>query len=140
MTDAVGAVLSWQSGMRFLARSHSGHEVTLDSVTGPEHEGPSPVELVVIGLAGCTAMDVVAILAKMRQELTALEVAVRGERADSSPKRLVAVELIYRLTGRRLSREKAERAVELSHSTYCAVLASLRADCKVTTAIEIAEA
>lgn len=139
MAEEVRARLAWEAGLRFAAHSGSGHTVTVDAPGRPGHAGPGPIELLLIGLAGCTGMDVVAILEKMREPITGLEIEARGERSDQNPKRVTAVALTYRLRGRGVSREKVERAVQLSHSTYCAVLASLRPDCKVTSAIEIAE-
>jgi len=136
---ATMARLSWVSGLRFEARSESGHTVTMDSQARPGHAGPSPMELMVAAVAGCTAMDVVSILEKMRQPVAGFEVEVTGERADGNPKRLTAIGITYRLRGVGLAREKVERAVELSHSTYCSALASLRPDCVVTSAVEIIE-
>jgi len=97
------------------------------------------MELMLIGIAGCTAMDVVAILERMRQPLAALDVEITGERAEQHPKRFTAISITYRVRGQGLAREKVERAVELSHSTYCSAVVSLREDCKVTTNIEITE-
>ncbi len=138
MAEELKARLTWKGGMQFAATGEkSGHSVVLDS---PAHEGcagPSPMELLLMGVAGCTAMDVVAILAKMRQNLTALTVDIIGERAPTNPKYYTAITLVYRLAGEGLEREKVERAVQLSHQTYCSALASLRPDCRVTTQIEL---
>jgi putative redox protein len=139
MAVYTGAKLTWESGFRFTATPDSGHPVTIDSPSRPGHVAPSPVELLIIGVAGCTAMDVVSILEKMREPLAGLEVEISGERAEKHPKYVSSISIKYRLRGQGLSREKAERAVELSHSTYCSALASLRPDCKVTTNIEILE-
>ena len=98
------------------------------------------MEMLVMGIAGCTGMDVVSILEKMRQPLSGLEVEVVGDRAQLHPKRLKAISIRYRFRGSGLAREKVERAVELSQTTYCSVLASLRDDCPITTSIEIADA
>lgn len=98
------------------------------------------MELLVMGIAGCTAMDVVSILEKLRQPLSGLDVEIVGDRAKQHPKRLTAITITYRARGEGLARDKVERAVELSHSTYCSAIASLREDCKVTTSIEIVEA
>jgi putative redox protein len=126
--------------MRFTAEPGSGHRLTIDSVTRPEHAGPGPMEMLVMGIAGCTAMDVVSILEKMRQSVSGLEVEVVGDRALHHPKRLKAISITYRVRGSGLVRDKVERAVELSQTTYCSVLASLRDDCPITTTIEIGDA
>ena len=138
MPGATHASLSWKSGTHFVARSGSGHTVTLDSVSHAVHLGPSPMELLLIGVAGCTAMDIVALQGKMREHLTDLEVTITGERAAANPKRYTAIHITYRLRGKELAMEKAQRAVALSMSTYCGALASLRPDCKVTSSVEIA--
>ncbi len=137
MGERTRAVLEWDGDLRFRARSGSGHEVVLDSTSRPDHAGPSPMELFLTGVAGCTAIDVVAILDKMRLPLTALTVEVAGERAATNPKRFTAIELRYRVRGANLPREKVERAVSLSLSTYCSAVASLHPDCRVTTAIDL---
>jgi putative redox protein len=139
LAEQTRAKLAWQSGLRFAAEPASGHAVTIDSVGRPGHTGPGAMELMLIGIAGCTAIDVVAILERMRQPLSGLDVEIVGERAEQHPKRFTAISITYRVRGQGLAREKVERAVELSHSTYCSALASLRADCKVTASIEIAE-
>jgi len=139
MAEKTSAHLRWIDGMKFLGRSESGHGVVMDSPKDPEHAGASPMEHLLLAVAGCTAMDVVAILGKMRQNVTGLEVAVEGERAEANPKRFTSIEMVYRVRGRGLSRDKVERAVELSQSTYCSASATLRPDCAVTSRIELVE-
>ncbi len=139
MSEVTRATLSWHKGSAFVARAGSGHAVLLDSPARPEHLGPSPMELMLAGIAGCTAIDVVAILTKMRVEVTGLEVDIRGTRADSNPKYFQKIEIVYRLRGRGVSLEKAERAVALSHSTYCSATASLRPDCRLVHHVEVEE-
>ena len=137
MANETTAALEWTGGLQFVARSGSGHEVTLDSPSRPEHRGASPMELFLAAIAGCTAMDVVAILEKMREPLATLAVSIVGERAESHPKYFTAIEIVYKASGTGLNREKLERAVELSHERYCSAVASLRPDCRVTTRIEL---
>lgn len=139
MAEQTRAKLVWQSGLRFTAEPASGHTLTIDAVNRPEHAGPGPMEMLVMGIAGCTAMDVVSILEKMRQPVTGLEVEIVGDRALHHPKRLKAISITYRVRGSGMAREKVEHAVELSKTTYCSVIASLRDDCTITTRIEIEE-
>lgn len=139
MGDALNATLTWKGSLRFEAAVGSGHSLLLDSPARPDHAGPSPMEAMLAALGGCTAMDVAAILERMREPPVALTVEVRGERAPTNPKRFTALAFSYHVTGHQLTREKVERAVELSHSTYCSALASLRPDCAVTSSIEISE-
>jgi putative redox protein len=140
MAEQNTATLRWQHGLHFEVVSGSGHTLATDSISRPEHRAPSPMELFLAGVAGCTAMDVVAILAKMREEVTAMEVSATGERAPNHPKHFTAIEITYRIVGRDVSEEKVRRAVELSHGTYCSAAASLRPDCRVTSRVEIREA
>jgi len=115
-------------GMAFRATTDSGHELMLDAA--PEHggadRGPRPMELLLVGLAGCTAMDVIGILRKMRQDVTGYTVRVEAQRAEEHPKVLTAITVEHVLRGRRLSAEAVRKAVELSVSRYCAVGAMLQ--------------
>ncbi len=140
MAERSRAVLTWESGLRFQAQPESGFGVALDSPVSGQRGGAGPMELMLVAIAGCTAMDVVSILGKMREPLAGLAVEITGERAEHHPKRFTALSITYRVRGAGLAREKVERAVELSHSTYCSAIASLRPDCPVTTAIEITPA
>jgi putative redox protein len=139
MAEQTRARLFWQQDLRFVARSDSGHGVVVDSPKSETAAGASPMELFLIGVGGCTAIDVVSILKKMREHVTGLEVELAAERAPSHPKYFTTVEILYRVRGRGLDRSKVERAVELSHSTYCSASASLRADCPIRSRIEMVE-
>jgi putative redox protein len=140
MSEPTGATLTWQGEHRFEAHSRSGHRVITESVGRPGHQAASPMELLLVAVAGCTAIDVVSILEKMREPFSALQVEILGHRAESHPKYFTSMEITYRLRGRGVNHGKVERAVELSHSTYCSAVASLRPDCSITTRIEISEA
>jgi putative redox protein len=137
MAEQTTGVLTWLGGTRFEARSGSGHALLTESVARPGHQGPSPIELFLLGIGGCTAIDVAAILEKMREPVTGIAVELRAERAETHPKYFTAVEITYRVMGSGVNREKVERAVGLSHSAYCSAVASLRPDCAVTSAIVI---
>jgi putative redox protein len=139
MAEHTKAALTWQGAHRFEARSGSGHAIVTESVSKEGHQAASPMELFLVAIAGCTAIDVVAILEKMREPVAGLRVEIDGARAETHPKYFTAIEITYKLTGRGLNREKVERAVELSHSTYCSASASLRPDCVLTNRIEISE-
>lgn len=139
MSEVTRATLSWHQGLAFVARAGSGHAVLLDSPARADHLGPSPMELMLAGIAGCTAIDVVAILGKMRVQISDLQVEISGKRAESNPKYFTEIEITYRLEGKNVPREKAERAVALSHSTYCSATASLRPDCRIVHRVEVEE-
>lgn len=129
--------LVWQEGLRFGATSGSGHAVTVDSSKQDGHQGPSPMELVLLGIGGCMSMDVISILQKMKQPVAGLEVRLRGEQNPSHPKYYTRVELTFVVRGAGVDRERVERAIELSRTTYCSAVNSLRPDCTVTTLVEL---
>lgn len=124
----------WEEGLRFEGAGRGGQPVTLDSAAAA---GPSPMEAMLMGLAGCMGVDVVDILAKMRIPPSALEVRVEGDRRAEPPRRLTAVRMVFRVDGVAPDdRPKLRRAVDLSRDTYCSVLHSLRPDLDVDVRIE----
>ncbi len=114
----------WKEGLQCEAYAPGGHTLLLDSPLGT-NAGPSPMGLVLVALAGCTAMDVVSILQKQRQPFTGLEVVVRAERATEHPKVYTGYEVVYIVRGQGVDRRAVERAVELSENKYCSVGAML---------------
>ena len=115
------ASVIWDKRMSFQGTADSGNVVPLGTVpeVGGDDDGFRPLELLVIGLAGCTAMDVISILTKKRQDITDFEVRVHAERADEHPKVFTHITIEYLVTGNEISRETVERAVELSAEKYC---------------------
>jgi putative redox protein len=123
------------AGMRFGARI-GDHALTLD--TGPGAAGPSPMDAVLAALGGCTAMDVISILRKQRQQVTGYDVVVTGERRmDAHPKVYTRIEVVHRVRGRDLRPAAVEEAVRLSETRYCAVHAMLSPAVPITTRFEI---
>jgi putative redox protein len=98
---------------------------------------PSPVEMLLVALGGCHAMDVIAILRKRRQRVTGYEVEVAGERRDAHPRAFTRIEILHRLRGRDLSPRAIEDAIHLSHTKYCSVQASLDPGIVVTNRYEV---
>lgn len=123
------ATLAELEGMAFNVRTGSGHTVALDAT--PDHggrgKGPSPMEMLLMGLAGCTGMDVIALLRKMRQDVTSYEVHVSGIQAEEHPRLYTSVDVEHRVRGRGLDRAMVERAVNLSATRYCPASATLSA-------------
>jgi putative redox protein len=118
-TKAVSTIqLTWAGDHRFDTGRPGGPTLRLD---GSGETGQSPVDAVMSALSACTAVDVVDILAKRRTPLSALSIDAVGTRADSTPKRIVAAELTYHLTGEGVDRAHAERAIELAITKYCSV-------------------
>lgn len=127
---------TWIDKHQFNGISDSGHSVVVD---GDSAAGNSPMELVLIGLCGCTGYDVVSILQKKRELFTSLEVRAEAERAASPPKIYTNIKLIYRVGGK-VSRKAVEDAVRLSKEKYCSVSAMLEKTAKITAHIEYLDA
>ena len=122
-------------GLRFDCLAGSGKSSSIDS--GPQMIAPSPVEALLIALAGCTAMDVIAILRKKRQQVTAYTVDIQGERRTEHPKGYTSIQLMHRFRGRALDAGAIAHAIELSHTKYCSVQASLDPAIPVVNEFEI---
>lgn len=116
-----------QDGMHFMGEL-DGFEIPIDADAnfGGTDKGPKPKGLMLTSLAGCTAMDVISILRKMRIEPEAFSVETEAELTDEHPKVFKSVKITYRLKGKDIPREKVERAVELSQDQYCGVSAMLK--------------
>ena len=129
---------TWAGGLRFVHRSASGHAVVTDAPAdkGGGGTAPSPMEFVILGLIGCTGVDVVSILQKMRQPLTSCEVQATSERAEDHPRVYTRIHLVYILRGD-LDPKKVQRAVELSEKTFCSVSAMLRGTAKITSEVRL---
>lgn len=128
----------WQEGLRFEAHAPSGHTLVIDSPQGT-NAGPSPMGLVLVALAGCTAMDVISILEKQRQPVTGLEVVVRAERVTEHPKVYTGYDVAYIVHGQGIDRHAVERAVALSEDKYCSVGAMLGKAAPIRHTIELQE-
>lgn len=116
--------VKWSGDMAFAANV-DGFDMMLDAK--PEHggkdRGPRPKQLMMVSLAGCTAMDVVSILKKMRVQLEDLTVKIEGELTEEHPKHFTSMHIIYEFKGKDLPQDKLERAIELSQDNYCGVSA-----------------
>ncbi len=125
--------------MSFLARTGSGHLVPMDGAAagGGNNLAPRPMEMVLVGTAGCTAYDVVLILKRGRHAVEGCEVAVTAERAPEDPKVFTRIELNFTVRGRRLSRDAVSRAVQLSHEKYCSATAMLAKTAEIVHRVEI---
>jgi putative redox protein len=126
---------TWIEKHRFHGISDSGHSIVVD---GDKAAGNSPMELVLIGLCGCTGYDVASILQKKREPFTSLEVRAEAERAPNPPLVFTNIKLIYRVGGR-VSHKSVEDAVRLSKEKYCSVSAMLDKTAEITAQIEYAD-
>ena len=131
--------VKWEGGMRFTATTEEGDSLTIDTDPegGGEGHGFRPVKLVLVGLGGCTGMDIIWILKRQRQEVTGLEIKVTGTRRKKDPMYYEAVQIEYVVRGRNLRESAVKRAIELSEQKYCSVRGIFRPDVKVTTSYRI---
>src|SRR5579872_3387065 len=141
MAKKMTAVAKLETGMRFDAQATSGYHVTLDSneLNGGEGAGFSPMEMLLVGLAGCTGMDVLSILRKKRQDVTGYEVHVDGIRADEHPKVFVEISIEHVVTGHNIQPVAVARAIELSETRYCGAEAMLGKVARITNTYRIIE-
>ncbi|MGB4704588.1 MAG: OsmC family protein [Candidatus Saccharicenans sp.] len=132
--------VDWLDGMAFQA-DVDGHPLILDTPAsaGGQNRGPRPKPLLLVALAGCTGMDVVSILQKMRVPLEKFRLLVEGELTGEHPRQFVRVHLIYEFTGKNLPEEKLRQAISLSQEKYCGVTATLKKAIPVTWEIKIIE-
>jgi putative redox protein len=128
------AKVSWVDGALFVAEAGSGHTITMDGAAdiGGRNLASRPMEVMLMGLGGCTAIDVVSMLKKQRQDIESVEIAMAAERADDHPKVFVSVKLTYTVRGRKLNRALVERAVSLSDEKYCSATAMFKKTAQVT--------
>lgn len=119
--------VSWLKDMAFEA-DVEGHKIYVDAKpeSGGNNTGPTPKPLMLVALAGCTGMDVVSILKKMRVEYESFDIEVQGETIDDFPKNYKEMKLIYKFKGKDLPKDKIEKAVNLSQDKYCGVSASYK--------------
>ena len=138
MAEAKQASAHWVEGLQFDAATGSGHRLTLDAA-GKDHKGlgPSPMELLLVGLAGCTGMDVIDILRKKRLAVSGLEVRVEGTRAETHPKVYTEIDVVYVVRGKDIPARAVEQAIHLSESKYCSAGVMLGKTAKINTRYEI---
>jgi putative redox protein len=119
------AQVTWVEGMQFVGEAGSGHAIVLDTgeIGGGRNTGSSPMELLLIGLAGCTAVDVKHILQRRRQKVTGVRVKVEAERADDYPRVYTNIKLEYTVRGRDISEKAVVDSIELSKHKYCSASA-----------------
>ena len=131
----VHATALWKQQFQFEGRGNNGLPLTID---GDGKIANNPMELVLIALCGCTAYDVVSILQKKREPVTALEVSAEAEKAPQPPRVYTQIKLLYKISGK-VARKSVEDAVQLSEGKYCSVAAMLSKTAKITYEIQLNE-
>ena len=132
----IEAQLRWTQGMQFVARTNGGPAVVIDS--SESGGGASPMELVLMGTAGCTAVDVISILKKKRMQVSGFTVNVLGTRGDAHPRRYTDIHIEFVVTGTDINPKGVQQAIDLSATKYCGAMASLNARFTHTFRIEAA--
>ena len=132
--------VTWVDGLQFVAES-AGHSIVIDGAPGFGGDtGMPPMRLLLLGVAGCSAMDVVHILkSRMRKPLTGLRVQVDFERADTHPKVYTKIALKYLVKGRGLKEKDVRRAIDMSNEKFCSAAIMLSKAAEITTSFEIEE-
>lgn len=131
--------ISWKGNVSFLAESGSGHAVLMDGApkAGGQNLGPRPMELLLMGLGGCSSFDVVLILKKARQDITDCVVEIEAQRASSDPKVFTDIHLHFIITGHNIKTQQVERAIDLSAEKYCSASIMLKQTVNITHDYEI---
>ena len=133
------AKLIWQQKMQFEGISQSGHKITIDGdpkVFG-NNNGMRPMEMLLLSLVSCSAMDIVFILKKAGEDISSFNIEVEGKRVDTIPKIFSDIHIKYVISGKDLSKNKTQNAINLSAEKYCSVSNMLKEKCNITYSFEI---
>ena len=122
----------------FIGTTPSGNSVAID-VKGDRKSAPSPLEMLLVSVAACTAADVASIMEKKRQDIREYIVVVTGERVDDFPRKFIAFHVHHIVRGHNVSEQGLAKAIELSDTKYCSVAATVRPTATITTSYEIVE-
>ncbi|CAM3577018.1 OsmC family protein [Parendozoicomonas haliclonae] len=136
------AQVKWVDGMRFAGRSASGHSIMMDTTAkiGGTESAPSPMEMILLAVGGCSSVDVISILKKARQDVIDCVVDLEAERVDAVPAVFSKIHLHFVVTGRDLKETHVKRAVEMSADKYCSASIMLgKAGVEITHDYEIRE-
>ncbi|HQA03450.1 MAG TPA: OsmC family protein [Thermodesulfovibrio thiophilus] len=133
------AKIKWTGGLQFIGQSGTGHAIVMDGSPdyGGEDTGMRPMELLLVGLGGCSGMDIASILSKKKQDVRGIEINVQGKQAEDYPKRFIEIEIEFTVKGKNLSEEAVKKAVELSMEKYCSVKATLEHSAKIIHSYKI---
>jgi len=131
--------VNWVDGMLMVGKSHSGHSITMDGPIeiGGENLGVRPMEMLLLGVAGCTMIDVVTILKKMRQDLSHCETKISAERAKEHPKVFTNIHIHFIVKGKDLDSKKVDKVIKLSAEKYCSASIMLGKTAKITHDFEV---
>ena len=133
--------VNWVDGLLMVGKSDSGHTITMDGPpeSGGENLGVRPMEMLLLGVAGCTMIDVVTTLKKMRQDLSHCETKISAERANEHPKVFTDIHIQFIVKGKNLNSKKVDKAITLSAEKYCSASIMLGKTAKITHDFEVLE-
>jgi len=133
--------VKYVDGLQFVGEAESGHALVMDGdpVYGGNNTAVRPTELLLVGLGGCSGMDVVSVLKKKKQDIRGLEINIKGKRAEEHPKKFTDIDIEFVVTGRSISEEAVKRAVNLSMEKYCSVKATIEGCATITFSYRIVE-
>ncbi len=123
----------------FIGTTPNGYSQVMDT-KGDRHSAPTPMEMLLVAVAACTAVDVISILNKKRQDVTDYDVEISGVRADDHPRKFIAFHINHIVRGRNVSEKALADAIELSDTKYCSVAATVQPTATITTSYDIVEA
>jgi len=133
------AKVTFVQGLQFVGEASSGHAIVMDSdpTVGGNNSGLRPMELLLLGIGGCSGMDIVSILKKKKQDVTGFEINVKGEKAEDYPKKFTEINLEFIVRGRNISEDAVKKAIDLSMNKYCSVKATLEGSAKISFSYKI---
>ena len=133
--------VNWVDGLLMVGKSDSGHTITMDGPpeSGGENLGVRPMEMLLLGVAGCTMIDIVTTLKKMRQDLSHLETKINAERATDHPKVFTDIHIQFIFKGQNLDEKKVDKAITLSAEKYCSASIMLGETATITHDFEVIE-
>jgi len=135
------ASVTWTGGRSFEGRADSGHAVMMDSSPdfGGQDKGIRPMEMLLVGMGGCTSIDVMNILEKARQDVSDCVAEISAERADTEPKVFTRIHVHFKVTGKNIDAKRVQRAIELSADKYCSASIMLGKTAEISHDFEIIE-
>ncbi len=135
------AKVAYTHGLQFVGEASSGHAIVMDGdpTVGGGNTGLRPMELLLVSLGGCSGMDIVSILRKKQQEVTGIEINVKGQKAENYPKKFTDIDIEFVVKGRNISENAVKRAIDLSMNKYCSVKATFESSAKISFSYRIVQ-
>jgi putative redox protein len=135
----LNAKVTYTNGLQFVGESSSGHAIVMDGdpKVGGHNTGLRPMELLLVGLGGCAGMDVISIMKRKKQDVTGLDINVKGQKAENYPKKFTDINIEFIIKGRNISEDALKKSIDLSMNKYCSVKATLEGSAKINYSYKI---